>query len=344
MAMRKAVPAFGCLLLALSVTGLAAAQEQPQTLEENFYNKSLHYTNRGIEYHYAREQGGVEELTGQPIGAFNCLQAKCHVRTCDTCHKREAGGKASYSVDPALAQAACLNCHEPDKEVPDVHAAKGMKCMDCHSVREIHGDGVAYDTYMQPGALDTRCEKCHASAKASRSHSVHKGKVDCAACHVRNVTTCVNCHLEARLVEKKQVTVQLKNLFFLVNHDGRVKLANLLTYVSRGKTMITIAPNFPHSVSKEGRTCGECHGSAIVRSIAAGTFAPFRWEDGTLKNAPGVVPVVADMKWNLVWLDRVDGKWVPLPDAPAPLVRFHGFCSPLTAEQFRALAKVPPAR
>ena len=49
--------------------------------------------------------------------------------------------------------------------------------------------------------------------------------------------------------------------------------------------------------------------------------------------------MVDGVKWDIAWLDRADGKWVPLPDPPAPLVNYSGWCSPLTAEQLARLVK-----
>jgi len=41
-----------------------ATEEKPPCPEKNFYEKSLHYTNKGLEYWYSKEQGGLERLTG----------------------------------------------------------------------------------------------------------------------------------------------------------------------------------------------------------------------------------------------------------------------------------------
>jgi len=37
------------------------------TAGTNFYEKSLHFTNRGIAHWYAKEQGGLERLTGLTV-------------------------------------------------------------------------------------------------------------------------------------------------------------------------------------------------------------------------------------------------------------------------------------
>jgi hypothetical protein len=315
-----------------------AQEAAPQP--ENFYNKSLHYTNKGIEFIYSKEQGGLERLTGLSVVQMNCLKSKCHVTTCDECHKKEIDGKAYYSVAQAKTEQACQRCHPVEKDDPDIHFSKGMKCMDCHSRREIHGDGIEHKTYMEPGFFDVRCENCHDSLSPSLSHKVHKGKLDCTPCHVRDMITCVNCHIETRLNTSKDTSVPLNNMFFLVNHDGRVKLANFLSYVYGNKTMITLAPAFPHSIKKEGRKCTECHNSRIVKDIKNNTFQPFWWEKDTVMNVQGLIPVLEDMKWNIVYLTRKDGKWMPLEKPEKPLINFSGYCTPLNQTQFDKLVSV----
>jgi len=213
--------------------------------------------------------------------------------------------------------------------------------MDCHTAREIHGDGTLHSTYNEPGFFDARCENCHDQIAKTASHTIHQGKLDCIPCHVLEMPTCINCHIDTRLVNGKDNSIQLNNMLFLVNHDGKVKLANFLSYVYGEKTMITLAPSFTHSVKKSGRTCGECHGSKIVQDLKKNKLTLMRWEGGAMKNVEGVIPVIEGMTWNLPWLSKSDGRWVPLKSAVKPLVNFSGYCSPLTAEQFDKLNRLP---
>jgi hypothetical protein len=271
--------------------------------------------------------------------ALGCLQAKCHVRSCDVCHKKDVDGKAYYSVETAQTEEACRRCHPVEENNPDVHFKSGMKCMDCHSAREIHGDGVAYDTYMQPGFFDTRCENCHNDISKTASHTVHGGTLDCSACHALDVVTCFNCHIETRIAEKKDIQIERHGLFFLVNHEDEVTLGNFLSYVHGNRTMITVAPTFPHSIAAEGRKCQACHATANVRRVKAGELELFSWRDGEAVSATGVVPVIEGMKWNVVFLGRAGGQWSPLEKPEPPLVNFSGYCTPLSREQLSDLER-----
>jgi hypothetical protein len=314
------------------------------TAGTDFYEKSLHFTNRGIAYWYAKEQGGLERLTGVTVDQMGCMKAKCHVKSCDVCHRVETAGSAAYAATAARAEQACPRCHAVDAEnkTQDVHAARGMTCTSCHAARDLHGDGVAYDSCLQEGAVSARCEGCHTALPPSRSHTVHAGKVDCTACHTHEYWTCVNCHVDTRLKENRDESVLLTEMLFLVNRRGKVTLGNFLSYVYRGKTMITFAPWFSHSVMKEGRPCEACHASPLVLDAADGRIRTFWWENGEVRNVKGVVPVVEGMSWDVAWLDRAEGKWIPLANPPPPLVNYSGWCSPLTAQQVARLAK--PAR
>ncbi|HVN30992.1 MAG TPA: hypothetical protein VMT45_03315 [Thermoanaerobaculaceae bacterium] len=328
--------AFAALVAAGARVAVAQAQDPA---EVSFFEKSLHYTNRGIEFVYAKEHGGLERLTGLTASQVGCVKSQCHVRTCDTCHLKEVNGKATYTLDPAVAQAACERCHGAPSGA-DVHREKGMKCMACHSIREVHGDGVVYDTYMQPGVLDTRCETCHSNIGKSASHTVHKGVLDCSACHVAEVETCFNCHVESRVRDGKSQSVPLKGMLFLVNHDGKVTTANFLTYVYQNRTLITLAPTFSHSITRAGRKCRECHGTKNVRDISAGTFTPVRWENGRVTNVQGVIPVLEGMRWDVPFLNYEGSKWVPVANPAEPLLNYSGFCTPLTRAQLAKLEKV----
>ena len=54
---------------------------------------------------------------------------------------------------------------------PDIHHKKGMECVDCHTSREVMGDGYTYKTMNRQ--LEIECEDCHGSAKrAPKSKAV----------------------------------------------------------------------------------------------------------------------------------------------------------------------------
>lgn len=342
--MKKTVFIAGVLIV-LGAMIFGAAQEKKLPIDKDFYENSLHYTAKGLEYWYAKEQGGLERITGVPFGQLPC--ARCHVRTCDACHRQDVDGRPVYST--SAAQQACEKCHgmeslaavkeNPNDPTGDVHFRLGMKCLDCHTAREIHGDGTPYDSFQQPGAMDTRCEKCHTDLSGCPGSKTHGDKLDCNACHVRDLPSCYNCHFDTRVKEGKSVSLPLKGLLFLVNRRGKVTLGDLHTFVYQNKTMITFAPSFPHWVMKQGRACPDCHHTQVLKSIRAGAFRPVRFEKGQIENIKGIVPVLDGLKWNFVFLNYENGNWVPIPNAAEPLINYAGYSMPLTRAQFEKLDK-----
>jgi len=318
------------------------AKDEKAAKTENFYQKSLHATNRGIEFIYSKEGGGLEKLTGKTAREVGCLKSKCHATTCDVCHLVETDGKKSYSTDTSRLHNSCIKCHgDLAKDNPDVHFMKGMKCMNCHTSKEIHGDGTQHNTYLEPGYFDVKCEKCHKSIEKTKSHTVHGNKLDCRTCHSDETETCLNCHVDTRIKTGKDVQIPLNNMTFLINHDGKVTLGNMLSYVYRNKTMITFAKSYSHSIKKQGRKCKECHNSKIIQAISANNFKMVWWQNDSLKNVNGVIPVLEGYDWNLVYLNYENGKWIPIKNAINPLLNYSGYCSPITRAQFEKLRQSP---
>jgi hypothetical protein len=331
-------------LAGLMVFGFSQERRWP---DKNFFDSSLHHTSRGIAFWYSQEQGGVEKLTGIPITQMNCLD--CHVQSCDACHAKTVNGRQVYSAAQARAQTACIECHglgdveaaKKNNQFVDIHFEKGLKCMDCHTAREIHGDGKAYDTYSQEGVLEANCRNCHDQVSSIQSHTVHKDKLDCNACHAKELPSCLNCHMDTRVKEGKSHSLPLKDVFFLVNSRGKVTLATCLSFVYQDKTMIEFSPSFPHTVAKEGRTCPECHASPIIKDIQKKAFRPVTWTEGELKNVSGVIPVLEGLEWKFPFFNYNQGKWIPIPDPGQPRIQYAGYSTPLTEEQFRKLERAP---
>ena len=345
--MRSLIGRKGIWLAVALVTSamLLAAQERPAKPSLPNYRHSLHYTNQGLQHWYAKENGGLERLTGIPFAELASCNG-CHVRTCDACHG--AAGGAGYAQS-AQTEKACDKCHDmesrtfaaqnPRSPAADVHFARGMKCMACHSSRELHGDGTQYASMQSPGAMDARCENCHKDLAKCRSNAVHHGRVDCAACHTREVSSCYNCHFDTKVKDHKSVSLPLKGALFLVNHEGKVTAANLHTFIYQNRTLIVFAPAFPHWIVRQGRQCGDCHGTPTVRALQAGSLKAVTWDKGKLSNVSGVIPVVDGYRWNFPFLNYAKGQWVPATEAAPPLLNYSGYAQPITKEQLQKMAQ-----
>ncbi|MCH8156393.1 MAG: hypothetical protein IID18_01345, partial [Nitrospinae bacterium] len=102
-----------------------------------------------------------------------------------TISKTETGHAAFHRMTALPAQGLCVQCHKsfalasdenpikfnqtPAATRPgrglakmDVHLARGMECIDCHTQFDIMGDGNIYSKQHQ--AVEIRCETCHGNA------------------------------------------------------------------------------------------------------------------------------------------------------------------------------------
>jgi hypothetical protein len=188
------------------------------------------------------------------------------------------------------------------------------------------------------GAMDTTCENCHDEIPKSKSHTIHKGKLDCKSCHVRHVVSCANCHFESLLKEKKRRFIPLSDWIFLMNYRGKVTSANMQTFVvGHNKTFFMVAPQFTHSVMKAGRKCETCHGTEIARQIKKGELTMTWMEKGKFTNLKGVIPVVEGVRYRNAYEDYRNGKWVPIEHPSQPGPHYVGFGKPLSKEQLEKM-------
>lgn len=335
------------LLIVLSVIFIRLAYFQGIKSENCFFLSSLHYTAKGMAHWYNKANGGLETITGIAYSKLSCQN--CHVSSCDVCHKTEKQGKPSYSSKVARNQEMCLECHAREASIikidqllnqQDVHFSEGMQCMDCHSAREIHGDGSEYISMKQQGAMDTKCENCHESITGSISHTVHEGKLDCKSCHERHVVSCSNCHFDTLLKEGKRVAIPLSGWVFLMNYNGKVTAANMQTFVVESdKTFLMFAPQHSHSIMKNGRKCEDCHATEIVKRVKKGKLSVTWHEKGELKQLKGVIPVKDGTKYIFIYYDYKNGKWIPITNPPDPLLHYVGYGKPLSEEQVDKLSQ-----
>ena len=208
------------------------------------FETSLHKTRAGKPRHYNAEHGGFELLTGVPYDDLVCKG--CHdpnntttpvpyEPSCFDCHIDTDGDTDSDPFNDPVTDDTCRGCHSrqnAERAFPDVHRDRGMGCMDCHHEDEVHGDGVAYESLQEPGALKVSCTQsgCHntedllkparpgkggtassagVSKRARSFHQKHLETTDCSACHVKTVVACDSCHFDSEVVEKKRFYRQI---------------------------------------------------------------------------------------------------------------------------------------
>jgi hypothetical protein len=312
---------FSMMLVAIGACWLFASAAP---LRQDF-SKSLHATRAGKGFWYGAASGGFEKLTGVPIEDLGCKA--CHGPTdsdgnayaapypgagCVDCHRSE---------DQAIAESQCLGCHGRQKtesvllQLGDVHRSAGMQCWDCHGSEDVHGDGTEYRSLLEVGAIRASCDGCHPATDLPAEHGdhdPHEGALHCTACHVESVVSCYNCHFESQVrAGVKRANRPIDGFVMLVNRekDGKVHPATFQSLTYGGKAFVAFAPYAAHTVSKRGRTCGECHvgesyegkNAAIAQYNAEGVIRFAEWDanDHTLRWMRGVVPIPEDYRETL---------------------------------------------
>ncbi len=336
----------------VSLTLFAAAGSvlvsQAQEAQESCFFKSLHHTGEGMRYWY-EEHGGFRELTGIPYEKLDCKT--CHVKSCDPCHATREGESCSYSVAKAQEMETCLACHSREKAAfnmgkekgaLDVHIANGMVCASCHKAGDVHGDGRFYHSMRDEGAVRASCEMCHEPKEDDiAAHKVHKGKLDCASCHIANSISCLNCHFDNFLKTGKRAgnfIPPIQDWLLLINYRGRVTSGSVQTLVYEKKKFIAYSPYFTHAVQAKGRECADCHANQAVKLIKEGKSVPMAaFKGGKMVSWRGVVPLVPErLEWH--FLDKAGDDWVLIPDKKAPKTQFACYGEPLTKEQIEKLS------
>jgi len=339
--MNRATITLGLFLVVLMPAVLSTAAG-----EDTCFSRSLHATGEGMRYWY-EEEGGMMQITGIPYRDLDC--SSCHVKSCDRCHAviHDSTGVGAYTNAQARRTEMCLECHSraaltyrmcEKSGTLDVH---GRQCADCHGGEEVHGDCTTYPSMRAPGAVQANCLDCHAGATEDiRPHTVHQGKLDCAACHVAATTACMNCHMDTFLAtgSRKGTFLPTQDWLLLINHEGKVTSATAMTLVYQDQKFLCYGPYFTHAVQPKGKQCADCHGNEAVKMIKAGKRVPMMtYKDNTVTNWKGVVPVVENaLDW--VYLNKAGDGWVPIKGNGKETVQYVAYGTPLTSEQINKMA------
>jgi hypothetical protein len=322
-----------------------ASSGDSQRLEH--FKTSLHHTGRGLAFWYGKEQKGLELLARQPYEKLACKQ--CHIGSCQGCHPPVKKIKEPEGKLGPVDQETCLKCHDRlaalrkrmrETKKEDVHTARGMTCLDCHSSREMHGDGQIYQSQKQTGAMDARCGQCHKDIPDSTSHRKHGGKVSCQACHAQTVLNRTSTSFEILGREGRRVNIPETDWIFLMSREGKLTAAGLETWVfPDGKTFMTFTPDGSHGIGKKGRRCEECHGSDWMFQARKGQVNLSWMEKGEIQKGKGVVPVLESATYHLIQQQFQNGKWMPLENPGPVTVQYAGYGGAVSEKHFRKMLK-----
>jgi hypothetical protein len=112
------------------------------------------------------DQAMPKNRQGRPLR--HVITKRIPVTQCATCHN--GGSRAAMSFRGMMEappegrqtfvyEQDLLHGHAYTQQTPDVHFTRGMACIDCHTEREVHGDGQIYAK--RHYEVEIRCETCH---------------------------------------------------------------------------------------------------------------------------------------------------------------------------------------
>ncbi len=346
-------------VFALYGCGGEATRETTLSIEEAF-RTSLHATRLGKATWYSRANGGFEALTNVAITDMACM--RCHPGTkadgtpidsatytpgCDDCHT---------SPGSPVSDQTCLKCHSRQARemmfYSDVHRQKGFRCMSCHTLEDVHGDGKQYASWLDEGAVKVKCEHCHRTVEDNPAHNVHKNTVDCLACHTQSIISCYNCHLQSEIQgDVKRPHTLLRDYMLLLRRkgSGKVYTGTIMTLNYNDKTFLAVAPYRAHTIARNARKCEDCHDNAAIREYnQTGSITVTRWDGSKIVNTKGVIPVPPDWQtaFKLDFVDYVGDPTSPTTD-PTKWVLLKSvadgkqmlYAEPLTTQQLQKLSQ-----
>jgi hypothetical protein len=270
----------------------------------NGAKNSLHFTLAPFDRVIERRANKEDRNTFEEV-----LQAKekhctgCHA-SCGQCHVSRPnyveGGflKGHVFQKKPPMETTCASCHGGrvfgeytgirEGFPADVHYARQeMKCMDCHTGKEMHADAGAVDTRFDL-ADRPKCEVCHPDVLTenpkTESHKIHRNRVACHVCHALANKNCFSCHVgtdEKGLpyFKCKETNYQFKvglnpgktkdrPYTFVVFRHPPANPQLFDAYVKNGLSNFDRLPSWkldtPHTIQRttpQNKTCNSCHGN-----------------------------------------------------------------------------------
>lgn len=127
------------------------------------------------------DQAMPKDKVGRPIR--HELTKAIPVTQCATCHN--GGSRAAMNFRGMMEappegrqtftyEQDLLHGHAYTQQTPDIHFTRGMACIDCHTGREMHGDGQIYAK--RHYEVEIRCETCHGTPDQVATGTTAQGR------------------------------------------------------------------------------------------------------------------------------------------------------------------------
>lgn len=223
----------------------------------------------------ATYQGGDKTVKGEwPYSETHRLEALPEDEVCRRCHNRSGRIALTYqglsdSNDGLVPTREGMpgprllgGLRDATAISPDIHHAKGMDCIDCHTSRDIMGDGYAYRNLYQQ--TEIKCEDCHGSPGEKPRHQEIKRE------NAEPVRESGNYQRRAERGDKMVLTSKgrpYSNVFF---EEGEVRVIGKRDGKSHKSKVITDTPE--HTIDGHERLeCYACHSRAVPQCYGCHT-------------------------------------------------------------------------
>ncbi|MCP3176829.1 cytochrome c family protein [Desulfuromonas sp. KJ2020] len=223
----------------------------------------------------ATYQGGDETVHGKwPYSASHEMASLPDNKVCARCHNRSGRIALSYqgqndgnnslvpTRDAIPGPELIGGVRNVTSIAPDIHHAKGMDCIDCHTSRDVMGDGYAYENmYLQ---TETACEDCHGSAHEHPRLEAISRENDSALVESRNYKLPMTYGANMVLTTKGR---KYANVF---EQEGKIWLQGKRSGKLHESKVITDTPE--HTiVGHERLECYSCHSRTVVQCYGCHT-------------------------------------------------------------------------
>jgi hypothetical protein len=190
--------------------------------------------------------------------------------------------------------------------------------MDCHTAKDMHGDGRSghKDRYDVEGL--SQCSDCHDPEPGIEQHDIHGDKLSCQVCHAQPYANCFGCHvgLDGRGLayfknpeEKELLRIGLNpapdsdrpEKWIIVRRVPVVEDSfeyygtDLLTRFGELNNWKYSSPHNIQRITAQNRECNNCHGNEDIFLTSEKVLPGMRKSNGSIIVPDTMVPGKRDI-------------------------------------------------
>jgi len=223
----------------------------------------------------ATYEGGDETVQGKwPYSKTHKMEPLPDNRVCFRCHNRSGriamtyqgqndGNNGQVPTDGVYPGPELISgLRNATSITPDIHHEKGMECIDCHTSRDLMGDGYAYENmYLQ---IETACEDCHGSATEAPRYEAVTRENDEAVRESRNYQR------QVKLGDRMVLTAKGRKYSNVFYEEDKIWVVDKRDGQRHESKVITDTPE--HTiVGHERMECYACHSTSVPQCYGCHT-------------------------------------------------------------------------